>query len=77
MNKHAGTITSINGNMIGVKFKDPIIQNEVGYVIEGKKRLKSEVIKIEQDTAYMQVFEITKGIKIGDKVGSIIHHFGQ
>ena len=68
MNKHTGTITSINGNMIAVKFKDSIIQNEVGYVIKGKQRLKSEVIKIERDTAFLQVFEVTKGIKIGDRV---------
>jgi V/A-type H+-transporting ATPase subunit A len=68
MSKNTGTILSINGNMIAVRFKEPIVQNEVGYVLEGKKRLKSEVIKIEQDAAYMQVFENTKGIRVGGKV---------
>ena len=33
-----------------------------------KKRLKSEIIKIEGNIAYMQVFEYTKGIKVGDSV---------
>lgn len=68
MAKVKGKIISINGNMIGVKLQDHIIQNEVGFVIIGKKRLKSEVIKIEGDVAYMQVFEYTKGIKVGDEV---------
>ena len=68
MNKNIGAVASINGNMIGVKFKSDIIQNEVGYVIMGPKRLKSEVIKIQKDTAYLQVFEYTKGLRVGDAV---------
>jgi len=63
-----GTITSINGNMITVRFNGSIVQNEVGYVVLGEERLKSEVIKINADLAYMQVYELTKGIKIGDPV---------
>jgi len=68
MNKTTGTIIGINGNMISVEFVGNIIQNEVGYAITGKDRLKSEVIKINGNIAYMQVFEITKGLKIGDAV---------
>jgi len=45
-NKNIGHIISINGNMIEVAFEDSVIQNEVGYVLIGKERLKSEVIKI-------------------------------
>ncbi|MEE8359963.1 MAG: V-type ATP synthase subunit A [Candidatus Omnitrophota bacterium] len=68
MNKGSGKIVSITGNMIGVRFDGHIMQNEVAYVLIGEKRLKSEVIKIERDIAYLQVFEYTKGIKIGDAV---------
>ncbi|MBC8491340.1 MAG: V-type ATP synthase subunit A [Candidatus Marinimicrobia bacterium] len=68
MNKTKGSIVGINGNMISVVFDDNIIQNEVGYAITGEDRLKSEVIKIQGNIAFMQVFEITKGLKIGDKV---------
>ncbi len=68
MGKSEGTITSINGNMITVQCSDSIIQNEVGYVIYEKEHLKSEVIRTNKDIAYMQVFESTKGIKVGDKV---------
>ncbi len=68
MTKHKGEIIAINGNMIQVRFKGDIIQNEVGYVIKENQRLKSEVIKIEGDIAFLQVFEITKGMKVGDKI---------
>lgn len=68
MGKSSGKIISITGNMIGVKLEGHIIQNEVGYVLSGEKRLKSEVIRIENNTAYLQVFEYTKGLKVGDLV---------
>ena len=68
MNKTKGTIVGVNGNMISVAFDGNIIQNEVGYAITGEDRLKSEVIKIQGNIAFMQVFEITKGLKIGDNV---------
>jgi len=68
MGERLGTITSIHGNMITVSFGEDIIQNEVGYCLCGDERLMAEVIRISGNTAYMQVFEYTKGIKIGDKV---------
>ncbi len=61
-------IISINGNMITVQFTENLMQNEVGYIIYDKLRLKAEVIKINHDIAYLQVFESTKGIKAGDQV---------
>ena len=68
MAKRLGTITSIHGNMITVSFDEDIIQNEVGYVLSGDERLMAEVIRVSGKTAYMQVFEYTKGIEVGDKV---------
>ncbi len=68
MSKRYGNITLIQGNMITVYSEGNIVQNEVGYVFSGKEHLMAEVIRISHDTAYMQVFEDTKGIKIGDKV---------
>ncbi|NQT23085.1 MAG: V-type ATP synthase subunit A, partial [Candidatus Omnitrophica bacterium] len=68
MAKNLGKIISINGNMVSVELDDHIIQNEVAYALIGDKRLKSEVIKIEGNIAYLQVFEYTKGIKVGDTV---------
>ena len=68
MSKQKGSITGINGNMIQAKFTGRISQNEVGYVIQQDKRLKSEVIKIEGDIAFLQVFEMTKGLRVGDVI---------
>tara|TARA_B100000315_G_scaffold248255_1_gene277926 strand:- start:444 stop:2186 length:1743 start_codon:yes stop_codon:yes gene_type:complete len=68
MNKRCGYIKSVLGNMITVSVKENIIQNEVGYVFCGKERLMSEVIRVSGDTAFMQVFEDTKGVSVGNKV---------
>lgn len=68
MNEHYGTIISVHGNMITVAFREAVIQNEVGYVLFGDERLMAEVIRISNNIAHMQVFEDTKGIRVGDRV---------
>ena len=68
MRKDKGKIVSINGNMIAVEFRGDIIQNEVAYVLSQERKLKAEVIKIRGNIAFAQVFEYTKGIKVGDEV---------
>ena len=68
MTETKGKVVAINGNMISVKFDDNVTLNEVGYVKVAGKSLKSEVIRIRDGEAQMQVFEITKGIQTGDEV---------
>ena len=68
MDNPKGSIISIAGNMISVECEGSIVQNAVGYVVSGKERIKAEVIRIQGNTAFMQVFESTKGLKIGYKV---------
>lgn len=63
-----GTVVAVNGNMVGVRFEGVVSMNEVGYVVLGDKKLKSEVIRIRGDVCQLQVFEQTKGIKVGDTV---------
>lgn len=63
-----GKIVGINGNMITVEFNTHVIQNEVAYAVSGEKRLKSEVIRVRGNRADLQVFEDTKGLKVGDQV---------
>jgi V/A-type H+-transporting ATPase subunit A len=63
-----GKVVAVNGNMVGVRFDGVVSMNEVGYVeIDGTK-LKSEVIRIRGDVCQLQVFEMTKGIAVGDTV---------
>ncbi len=46
----------------------PVMKNEVGYILLGEERLKSEVLRVQNDTADLQVFEDTSGVKVGDEV---------
>ncbi|MCL2070321.1 MAG: V-type ATP synthase subunit A [Treponema sp.] len=63
-----GKVVAVNGNMVSVHFDGAVSMNEVGYVKVADQRLKSEVIRIRGDVSQLQVFEITKGICIGDEV---------
>ncbi len=68
MSKTTGKITSISGNMITVDVDGEVIQNEIGYVQAGEEHLKSEIVRIDRNTVFMQVFEDTKGVRVGDEV---------
>ena len=68
MNNTTGTIVGVNGNMITVKFTDPVGQNEVGFAMLDELRLMSEIVRVRGDLADMQVFEDTTGITVGDTV---------
>ncbi|MDR3174007.1 MAG: V-type ATP synthase subunit A [Treponema sp.] len=63
-----GTVVAVNGNMVSVRFDGSVSMNEVGFVKVADKRLKSEVIRIRGDISQLQVFEITRGISVGDTV---------
>ncbi|GHV96273.1 V-type ATP synthase alpha chain [Spirochaetia bacterium] len=63
-----GTVVAVNGNMVSARFDGAVSMNEVGYVKVADKQLKSEVIRIRGEIAQLQVFEITKGIAVGDPV---------
>ncbi|MBN1872436.1 MAG: V-type ATP synthase subunit A [Candidatus Omnitrophica bacterium] len=66
--KRIGHITKINGNMVTVEFEDFVVQNEVAYILHGKERLKSEIIRVRGKSAEMQVYESTGGLKVGEDV---------
>ena len=66
--KSTGKVVGVNGNMVTVEVAGEVKLNEVGYIVTGGKKLKSEVIRINGDRIQMQVFEITKGVGIGDPV---------
>ncbi len=63
-----GKVVGVNGNMVTVEVNASIRMNEVGYVVVGDRRLKSEVIRIRGNLAELQVFEMTRGIGIDDEV---------
>lgn len=61
-------VVGINGNMVTIEFDGNVSMNEVGYVDVDGKKLRGEVIRIRGNTAQMQIFEMTQGIKTGDNV---------
>ncbi len=68
MKDNIGTIAAISSSLITVEFEFNLMQNEVAYVILGDNRLKSEVIRIKGKRAELQVYEETRGLKVGDRV---------
>ncbi|MCL2413274.1 MAG: V-type ATP synthase subunit A [Bacteroidales bacterium] len=68
MKNTTGKVISIISNLVAVQVDGPVAQNEICMIeCEGTK-LMSEVIKIVGSKAYTQVFESTRGLKIGSHV---------
>ena len=68
MDKITGYVTGVNGNLVSVTFNGSIKKNEVGYILCGDTKLKGEVIRVNGETASMQIYEMTNGVKVGDAV---------
>ncbi len=66
--KTTGRVNGIIANIVIVKADGAVGQNEICYVYCGAIKMMAEVIKIVGDSAYVQVFDSTRGLKIGDKV---------
>jgi len=63
-----GKIKGIISNLVQVEVAGVVAQNEICYLIKGDTKLMAEVIKVMGDIAYVQVFESTRGLKVGDAV---------
>jgi len=63
-----GTITGIIANLVVVEADGPVQQNEICYILQEDSRLMAEVIKVMGTSAYIQAFESTRGLRVGDKV---------
>lgn len=63
-----GKVIGVNGNMVTIKTSGDVSLNEVGYIKVKDQSLKAEVIRVRGENAEVQVFEMTRGIGIGDEV---------
>lgn len=64
--KTRGTVRGIISNLVTIEVDGPISQNEICFIdLEGTK-LMAEVIKITGKNAFVQVYESTRGLKVGD-----------
>lgn len=68
-----GIVRGIVSNLVTVEVEGAVSQNEICYITVGGVRLMSEVIKVIGKNAYVQVFESTRGMKVGDKAEFMGH----
>lgn len=71
MEKSKGKVVSVNESLVGVKAtRGAVMNGEVAYItLEDGKRLKSEVIDVKSgNLVYLQVFEDTSWMRVGDDV---------
>ncbi|MFA9469146.1 MAG: V-type ATP synthase subunit A [Deltaproteobacteria bacterium] len=62
-------IVAVQESLVTISVRDTrVMKNEVGHVLLGEQRLKSEVLRVQNQVADLQVFEDTSGVKVGDEV---------
>ena len=66
--KTKGTVTGIVSNLVTVQVDGPVAENEICYIDLQGVKMMAEVIKVNGNTASVQVFESTRGLKGGDAV---------
>jgi len=63
-----GKVKGIIANLVIVEANGPVSQNEICFLETRGTKLMAEIIKVIGTNAYVQVFESTRGLKIGDEV---------
>ena len=64
-----GHIVSVFGNMVTAETSERVVKNSVGYCDrQDGAKLLCEVIRIRGNLADLQVFEETRGLRVGDEV---------
>lgn len=68
-----GIVKGIISNLVTVEVSGPVAQNEIAYITLGNEKLMAEVLKVVGKNAFVQVFESTRGLKIGCDVEFMGH----
>ena len=63
-----GKVKGIISNLVTVEVDGPVSQNEIAYIEIGQQKLMAEVLKVNGKNVYVQVFESTRGLKVGSNV---------
>ena len=63
-----GKVKGIIANLVIVETDETVAQNEICMILHGEVKLMAEVIKIMGSLVYVQVFESTRGLKVGTSV---------
>jgi len=68
-----GKVSGIIANLVIVEADGPVSQNEICFINLSGVKLMAEVIKVIGNKAYTQVFESTRGLKVGEPVEFMGH----
>ena len=68
-----GKVKGIISNLVTVEVDGPVAQNEIAYIELGAQKLMAEVLKVVGKNVYVQVFESTRGLKVGNEVEFMGH----
>ncbi len=68
-----GKVKGIISNLVTVEVDGPVSQNEIAYITLGTQKLMAEVLKVIGKNVYLQVFESTRGLKVGNDVEFMDH----
>lgn len=68
-----GKVAGIIANLVIVEADGPVSQNEICFINLSGVNLMAEVIKVIGNKAYTQVFESTRGLKVGEPVEFMGH----
>ena len=68
-----GIVKGIIANLVIVEVDGPVSQNEIAYIVLEDTKLMAEVIKVVGKSAYIQVFESTRGLTIDAEVEFMGH----
>lgn len=63
-----GIVKGIISNLVTVEVDGPVSQNEIAYIQMENTRLMAEVLKVNGNKTFVQVFESTRGLKVGNTV---------
>jgi len=63
-----GKVRGIIANLVIVETDETVAQNEICMILHNEAKLMAEVIKIIGKMVYVQVFESTRGLKVGTAV---------
>lgn len=68
-----GFVKGIVSNLVTVEVDGPVSQSEICYISVGGVKLMAEVIKVIGKEAFVQVFESTRGMRVGDEAEFVGH----
>lgn len=63
-----GKVVGIISNLVVVEATDAVSQNEICFIQVVNEQLMAEVIKVIRKNVYVQVYESTRGMKVGNSV---------